>query len=102
MGGFDEIILAEIRVRLDIPADTPITLEFLNGIEYKQAKYSNVQAILKKQDVSAIKSLPSGGNGGISDNLLIYYLKQKDVSDRLVVILDKFDPWSNPSVLDVF
>ena len=58
--------------------------------------------ILKKQDLPAIKSLPSGGNGGTSDNLLIYLLKQNGGTDRLVVVLDKFEPWSNPLVLDIF
>ena len=102
MEEFEEIILAEIRVRLNIAVDIPITLDFLNGIEYQQANYNNVQAILEKRDVSAIKSLYSGGNGGVSDNLLIFHLKQNGVSDRLVVVLDRFEPWSNPSVLDIF
>ncbi|TKC09076.1 hypothetical protein [Pedobacter frigoris] len=99
---FDEIILNEIRERLKIPTDNTITLEFLNSIEYQQTIFSNVKAIFEKQDISAIKSLTSEGNGGTSDNLLIYLLKQKDGPDRLIIVLDKFDLWSNPSILDIF
>lgn len=102
MGEFEEIILAEIRLQLKISADVLVNLEFLRWIEYEQASYNNIKVILKKQDLSVIKSLPSGGNGGTSDNLLIYLLKQNGEADRLVVVLDKFEPWSNPSVLDIF
>jgi hypothetical protein len=101
MGKFDEIILADIRRQLEIPVETPIALEFLNSIEYQRDKYDDVKSILKNHDLVAIKSLISEGNGGVSDNLLIYILKQKEESDRLIVVLDKFDVWSNPSILDI-
>jgi len=102
MSRFEDIILAEIREVLKIPTAIPVTLEFLNAIEYQQANYSSIKATLKKHDISVIKALTSGGNGGTSDNLLIYLLKQEKESDRLIVILDKFDLWSNPMVLDIF
>ena len=102
MSKFEEIILAEIREVLNVPAAVLVTLVFLNAIEYQQANYESVKVVLKKQDISAIKALTSGENGGTSDNLLIYLLKQKEKQDRLIVILDKFDPWSNQMVLDVF
>ncbi|WP_316793741.1 hypothetical protein [Pedobacter frigoris] len=102
MHKFDEIILTELRERLKIPTDISVTLEFLNSIEYRQANYSDVKSIFEKQDISAIKSLTSEGNGGTSDNLLIYLLKREEESDRLIVVLDKFDLWSDPSILDIF
>jgi hypothetical protein len=102
MEKFDEIILTEIRERLKIPAEISVTLEFLNGIEYQQSNYNIIIDILKNKDISTIKSLISEGNGGLSDNLLIYLLKQKEEPDRLIVVLDKFDLWSNPFVLDIF
>lgn len=102
MEKFDEIILTEIRERLEIPEEVSVTMEFLNGIEYQQSNYDNIKDILINQDISAIKSLISEGNGGLSDNLLIFLLKQKDEPDRLLVVLDRFDLWVNPSVLDIF
>lgn len=102
MSKFEEIILAEIRQVLKVPVGVSVALQFLNAIEYQQANYNSIKAILKKRDISAIKALTSGGNGGISDNLLIYLLKRNKESDRLIVILDKCDPWSNPTVLDIF
>jgi len=102
MNKFEEIILAQTRQVLKVPVGVPIALEFLNGIEYQQDNYDSVKAILKKRDISAIKALTSEENGGISDNLLIYLLKRNKESDRLIVILDKFDLWSDPTVLDIF
>jgi len=103
MNEFEEIILAEIRKKMNIQVEIPINLEFLRGIEYEHASYNNdIKAILKKQDVSSINSLPSEGNGGTSDNLLIYLLKQNGRTDRIVAVLDRFELWSNPSVIDIF
>ena len=87
---------------MSIPLDITLSVQFLRGIEYEQASYYNIKDIAKRQDVTAIKSLPSGGNGGTSDNLLIYLLKQNGEVDRLVIVLDKFEPWSGSLILDIF
>ena len=87
---------------MSIPLDITLNVQFLRGIEYEHASYYNIKDIAKRQDVTAIKSLLSGGNGGTSDNLLIYLLKQNGEVDRLVIVLDKFEPWSGPLILDIF
>lgn len=99
---FDEIILTEIRKHLKITNEEILSLEFVNGIEYNEDTYDRLMPLLINKDLHSIKSLSSIGNGGLTDNLLIYILKQQGEPDRLITILDKFDIWSDPFVLDIF
>ena len=98
----NDYIINSLRNRSEFSNSQDIELEFVNCLEYEDEKYKTIQELIKEQKIAYLKSLMDPDDGRLADDLLIYLVRVDKVKNYVLIILDRYDLYETPSLLNIY